>query len=121
MSTERKLAVLLGLVLTFVGVAGFMPVFLTDGNLLLGVFAVDDMHNEFHILSGIIALLTATKASLARVYFKIFGLIYGIIAVMGFAGEGNMITMQMNRADNWLHLIIAIIALYTGFIMSKKS
>lgn len=83
-----------------------------NGNLLLGIFEVNDMHNEVHLLSGIVALLTSAKTNWSRLYFQVFGLVYAPVAILGFAMSGYIFMMRMNMADNFLHALIAIVALY---------
>ena len=117
MDIVRKLAVIFGVAFIAAGIAGFIPGLVTDGNLLLGIFEIDSMHNGVHLLSGIIALVSATQFSYARLYFQVFGVIYTIVAILGFITEGNM--MHMNMADNLLHLVIGIASLYIGFVLSK--
>ena len=59
-----------------------------DGK-LLGIFAVNGAHNLVHIATGAIALVIAlaSPASLS-LFFKIFGVVYGLVAVLGyFAGD----------------------------------
>ncbi len=91
---------------------GYMPEFVNDG-LLLGTFQVDDMHNKVHIISGVAALVGAFSSLLARSFFIIFGLLYGIAAVLGFQ-SGEIYGMQVNMNDNYLHAGIAAIALLLG-------
>ncbi|MDB5189043.1 MAG: hypothetical protein JWM92_641, partial [Candidatus Nomurabacteria bacterium] len=51
----------------------------------------------------------------SKTYFKVFGIVYGLIAIMGFIGGGMVLGMMMNTADNLLHVIIAAYSLYFGF------
>jgi hypothetical protein len=73
-----------------------------------------------HIASGVVALLAASKASLARWYFIIFGFIYAATAILGFAHNGDLFGMHVNMADNFLHLFIAVVALFFGFTFKAK-
>lgn len=119
MSTLRIIAVIFGIVFIVVGILGFVPG-ITVGGHLLGIFSVDAMHNFVHIVSGIVALLAASKDTLSKLFFQVFGIIYGIVTVWGFL-TGNVLGMQMNMPDNILHLVIAVIALYLGFFFRKVS
>lgn len=116
----RLFAVLFGIALIFVGVAGFLPQFMTDG-LLFGYFQVDSMHNMIHLATGVLAILSAGRAGLARSYFKLFGLIYAVVAGAGFYYQGDLGMMQMNPADNYLHALIAVVALYAGFFTKRPT
>lgn len=117
----RIMAIIFGIAFIFGGVAGFLPTFMHDG-LLFGFFEVNFMHNVFHIASGVIAIMCATSYKYSRLYFQIFGVVYGIIAIVGFIrnGDFSFMMMHMNMADNILHTVIAIVALYLGFSAKKN-
>ncbi|MDX1900797.1 MAG: DUF4383 domain-containing protein [Gammaproteobacteria bacterium] len=117
MGNVQKLAVVFGIVLLAVGILGFVPSLTTDG-MLFGIFEVDNMHNGVHLLTGVLALVAVTNASYTKLYFKIFGVIYAIVAVWGFVADGNVLMMHMNMADNVLHAVIAVVALFAGFMMA---
>lgn len=112
----RTLAVLFGIAFIFVGVAGFLPVFVTDG-LLLGWFEINTIHNVIHLVSGVIAIMAATSLYYSRLYFKIFGIVYTLVAILGF-WRGDLILMHVNTADNFLHLGIGVIAIILGFFVA---
>lgn len=117
----QKAAKWFGIVFILVGVLGFIPG-ITSNGMLLGIFEVDALHNVIHLLSGIIALLCAGSMKGAKTYFKIFGVVYALVTVLGFLGSGSVLGLIMvNGADNVLHLLIAIIALALGFGGPKKS
>lgn len=115
----QTLAWVFGVVLTLVGVLGFVPGVTADG-MLLGIFAVDGLHSIVHIVSGLAALAAAWGMYSARMYFQVFGVVYGIVAVLGFV-MGGAILFETNMADNLLHLVIAAVALYAGFMMKESS
>ena len=112
----KKLAWTFGIIFIVIGILGFIPA-LTPGGLLLGVFSVDAMHNAVHLISGILAILAAWgTGSYARLYFKVFGVVYAIVTVVGFIqGDTILGLMMVNAADNLLHLVIAAVALWAGF------
>ncbi|MBV9576739.1 MAG: DUF4383 domain-containing protein [Gammaproteobacteria bacterium] len=117
-----RLAVLIfGIGFIFAGVAAFMPAYMKHG-LFLGYFEVNTMHNVIHAVSGVVAIVSALNMRYAKLYFKIFGILYGIVAIVGFALKGDLsfMMMHMNMADNVLHAIIAVVALYLGFFAAKR-
>lgn len=116
----KKLALYFGIVLTAVGVLGFVPG-ITDGEMLLGMFHVDALHNIIHIATGLLGILVGTMwASHASVYFKVFGVVYAAVAVLGFIQGSSVLGLfGVNMADNALHVAIAAIALYVGFGMKE--
>lgn len=113
------LAWVFGVVLTLVGVLGFVPGITTD-NLLLGIFHVDMLHNIVHVVTGLAALAAAMGYFSPKLYFQVFGVVYGLVTVLGFV-TGGAILFETNMADNLLHVVIAAVALYAGFMMKEAS
>jgi Domain of unknown function (DUF4383) len=114
----KTMAVLFGMVFLLVGILGFVPA-VTKDQMLLGIFHVNAAHNCVHLLSGVVALFAGmTSAGAARWYFRIFGLVYGLVAVMGFMmGDGMLLGLiSNNTADTWLHVGIAAVSLILGFM-----
>jgi hypothetical protein len=106
----------LGIVLVLVGIAGY----LTDGILL--VFQVDAVHNAVHLLSGIVGIVAALSGtSYARLYLIAFGVVYGLVTVIGFATGDILGLFSVNEADNYLHAAIALVCLATGFGAGTKT
>lgn len=111
-----------GWVLLILGVLGFVPGITTDGH-LLGIFDVNTLHNLVHLISGLAALYLASKGEAqAQLFFKVFGVIYGLVAVLGFFGGDAMVLglISNNAADTWLHVVIAVVALWLGFGPKKE-
>lgn len=116
----RMFAILLGIGFIFAGVAGNMPMFTQDG-LLLGYFEVNSMHNMVHLITGVIAIMAATRYSLTKLFFKLLGLVYTIVGVYGFWTNGDLMIMHTNFNDNVLHIVIGVMSLYLGFTKSSKA
>jgi hypothetical protein len=115
MGALKFFAALFGVGFIAIGVMGYMPDYVQYGN-LFGYFEVDDVHNIIHITSGVVALLCAFSGFLSRLYFQVFGLLYGIVTILGFLFAGDLFIMHVNMADNILHLVISVVALFLGFI-----
>lgn len=112
---SNKLLTVLGVVFVLVGLVGFFnhPVF--------GLFEVDTMHNIVHLLSGILAVIVASKGEgPSRRFAKVFGAAYLVVAIIGFI-QGNTVLgiISINAADNYLHTLLAIILLAVGFAGNK--
>jgi uncharacterized membrane protein HdeD (DUF308 family) len=116
----RLIAILFGIAFIFVGVAGFLPDFTTNG-LLFGHFEVDNMHNIAYIISGVIAIMAATSLKYTKWYFLIFGVLYAVAAILGFARDGDLYMMHSNMAGNFLHLGIGVVAILLGIWASRRS
>src|SRR5438067_11704626 len=110
----KTAAVLFGIVFLLVGILGFVPA-VTKDEMLLGIFHVNAAHNVVHLLSGAVALAAGlSSVAAARLYFKIFGAVYALVAVLGFVqGNANLLGLiSNNMADTWLHVTIAAVALF---------
>src|SRR5215831_3988660 len=120
----KTVAIIFGIVFLLVGILGFVPGITTTGQMLLGIFHVNAMHNIVHLLSGAVALITGlTSMAAARMYFRVFGIIYALVAILGFfIGNGLLLGLiSNNMADTWLHVLIAIVALALGFGVQDTS
>jgi len=117
-------AILFGIVFLVVGILGFVPAVtppMADGSggMLLNIFHVNTAHNFIHLASGVVFLLCGLAGpGPSRMFFKIFGLVYALVAVLGFAkGDGMLLGMVANNmADVWLHVVLALAMLYLGFV-----
>jgi hypothetical protein len=116
----KTMAVLFGVIFLLVGILGFVPA-VTKDEMLLGIFHVNAAHNAVHLLSGVVALICGmTGVGASRIYFKIFGLVYGAVAVLGLMHMGEHTTLlgliSNNDADTYLHIGIAAVSLIIGFM-----
>jgi hypothetical protein len=119
----KTAAIVFGVVFIAVGILGFVPG-VTNNHMLLGIFHVNAVHNVVHLLSGAVALATGLMGTnAARIYFRVFGVVYGLVAVLGFVvGDGMILGLiSNNAADTWLHVVIAAAALYLGFGMKSRA
>ena len=117
----KPAAIIFGIFFLIAGVGGFLPALAPDG-MLFGIFMVGPIHNCIHLASGVAALLCAfSGAGAARKYFQIFGVVYLLVAVIGFVyGNTPLLGMvEHNKADIGLHLVIAAAALYLGFMAPR--
>jgi hypothetical protein len=118
----KTAAVLFGVVFLLVGILGFVPA-VTKDEMLLGIFHVNAAHNVVHLLSGAIALFAGmTSAGASRIYFRIFGVVYGLVAVMGFMMGDTLLLglISNNTAVTWLHVAIAAVSLLLGFMPASS-
>lgn len=109
---DKTILTLLGIVFVVVGILGFF------NDPVLGVFDVDMLHNVIHVLSGVLLLgAVGMGTDVMHTYAKIFGVIYGVVAAIGFFTAGDMILglFASNFADDVLHLVLAVVLLYFGY------
>jgi hypothetical protein len=122
-SPAQVFALIIGLTLVAAGIAGFFYNASfgsgdgTDRDALLGILDVNGWHNAVHVASGVLGLLVAGSYDGARVYALALGLVYLVLAGIGFAaGDGGEIfdLVPVNTEDNVLHLLIGVAGLGAG-------
>jgi hypothetical protein len=114
----KTILYLLGSILTVVGILGFvMP------SPLFGIFEVNALHNVVHLASGLVFLGVAFMApSQSAMTAKIFGVVYALVAVLGLIMGGDMLLglISVNMADHLLHIALALVLLYAGFMGGSR-
>lgn len=113
---QKAFALLFGLVLVVVGILGFVPQFVTDG-MLLGIFGVNAAHNLVHVLTGLLGLVLGAYAGGASLFNKVGGVLYLLVFVLGAVAVllGSGLYLNLNWADNVLHLALALVVGAVGF------
>ena len=115
----KRIAVIFGILFVAGGLLGFVPA-VNPGGKLLGMFDVNGAHNLVHIATGVVALIVGFASDKAsRIFFQVFGIVYAAVAALGFF-YGNQPLLGMisnNVADTWLHVVVAAISLYLGFLV----
>ncbi|MCE2982489.1 MAG: DUF4383 domain-containing protein [Parachlamydia sp.] len=113
----KTISIVFGAVMVLIGLLGFIPQATSNG-LLLGIFHVNIVHNLIHLGTGIAALLCGiTSIPASRMFFQIFGIVYGLVALLGYYYLERPIFgfIAHNFADAILHTVISAASLYLGF------
>jgi Domain of unknown function (DUF4383) len=113
---------LAGLSLLLAGIGGFISDATFDtgtelqGDTFLG-FEVNGWHNLVHLASGLVLLAASPKRASARAIAIGFGLVYGIVTIIGLI-DGNDVLgiLPVNPADNVLHIALSLLGLIAGFM-----
>jgi hypothetical protein len=104
----KTLSKVFGVVFLVIGVLGFF------NDPLLGLFEVDTVHNIAHIVLGLVLLAAPGVGALRGV-----AVVYLVLAVLGFLmvdGDGELLGLvHVNAADNWLHLVLAVLLFGASF------
>lgn len=117
----KQLSIVFGIVFLAVGVLGFVPGITNDEDLLLGIFQVGVLQNFIHILGGVAALAAASREDYAQLYFRLFGIIYTVVAIAGIVqGDTVLGLFDVNAAENILHVVLAVALLGIGFGVPKS-
>lgn len=118
----KKYAKIFGIGFIIGGILGFIPG-ITHDSKLIGIFHVNTAHNLFHLFTGVIGYWCSRESQkAAQLFLQIFGVVYGVIAVLGF-GYGNAPIFGLianNTADTWLHLAVAILSLDLSFLHKMR-
>ncbi len=123
----RTFAQVLGIVMTAIGILGFIPALTPDGN-LFGIFAVDTVHNLIHLITGLVGLAAGyypdVQASrrYSLWYALAVGVVYAVVFIIGLI-QGNTVLglFVVNGADHILHLVIAAAGLGVYFAVTSRS
>jgi len=118
----KTVATLLGVVFILVGIVGFVSPNLLGAHL-------GKLHNVVHLVSGAISLYMGTKGSLsgARSFCIIFGLIYGLLGVVGYfigTGPDHMLELprlMLGTRDHIIHIALGVLYLIGGFGTKSSS
>src|SRR5262245_25325027 len=109
----KSVVTLISLVLLAIDIIGFF------NDPVLGTFEVDTVHTVVHLASCIIGLVMASQGN-ARGFALGFGLIYALVTLLGFMmHSGDAPTkllglLEVNHADNYLHLGLTAVLLLIG-------
>jgi|SRR5579859_4634022 len=108
----KAYVVLSGAILFVVGVVGFFRHEMFN-------LTFPPAHNVFHLVSGMIALVAGLgkSANGIRLFGLIFGTIYLLVAIAGFAGLHDLgpIQLGLNTHYNFIHLGVGLLSLAAGF------
>ena len=120
----KNITLILGIVFILVGVLGFIPNPIVGAS---GIFETDLGHNLVHLAAGAVLLFAALQSeSLARLALQVFGVVYLLVGLVGFAvvdsaaGHGSLLGLvHLNSADNWLHIVLGVVLIGLGFGVRK--
>ena len=116
----KRIALVFGIVFLLVGIAGY----LTEGGmsmqvepaaLLLGLFPVNMLHNAVHVAFGLWGIVASRSFAGARNYARIGGIVYLLLAVLGFVVPNGFGFVPLGGNDIWLHAVLGIALLAAGF------
>lgn len=131
-STIRYSALFIGLFFLILGLAGFMPAFVSyranptevpGFGYLFGLFPTNYFHNAIGILVGLWGIAASTSLSGAIVFNRIFALVYAIAAILGlFPGTNTFFGMNPLFGSNIvLDALVAGVAFYFGYMKPVES
>ena len=114
----KTISTILGIVFLAVGLLGFAA----PG--LLGMH-LSTAHNVIHLVSGALALYFGTKGTYeaARGFCIIFGIVYGLLGIVGFVAGGpdyelTLIPNQLvlGKMDHIIHVVLGVLFVIAGVL-----
>jgi hypothetical protein len=129
----QKLAWVYAALFLFVVSLGYLPGLTNGAGQLFGLFRIELIDDALHLGSGIWAAVAAWRSARAStIYFKLFGIVYGLDGVIGLLfGQGFLdggIFVHGPIALDWgtrfganlPHILIGGTAVVIGFIVSRR-
>ena len=106
-------AIIVGVILVIAGIWGLFA------SPVIGFIAADTLSSIVHIVLGLVLLVLASKPS-AGTALKTVGIIYVVIAVLGFLGSTSVLGLFVtDSATTWFYLVLGVVVAVLGF-SSKK-
>jgi hypothetical protein len=127
---NQKVGLAFGAVYVVVGLLGFLLAGGADfvgqeGELLLGIFEVNGLHNIVHLLIGVaLAGAAMSSAAASRSTNMTIGAVYLVLGILGwFINDTALDIVALNAADHVLHLLsgILLIAVARGMGDSART
>ncbi|MFO1036801.1 MAG: DUF4383 domain-containing protein [Geminicoccaceae bacterium] len=144
--TTRTFALVLGIILLIVGIAGFIPgltvhhvpdtgmapgdataaptaTVAASYGYLLGIFPVNVLHNLFHIAWGIFGIVAYRSLGGATGFARSTAIVYAVLTVLGLVPAGLSTVwglLPLFGNDIWLHALIALAGAYFGWVHNRN-
>jgi hypothetical protein len=126
MTAGQRLAQVFGWGFIIIGLAGFAA---TGSSMepnhmvaprLFGLFPVNVLHNIVHLVFGVWGVLGARSAGAARSYLIGSGLVYLILAALGYVVPNGLGLVPLGGNDIGLHLFLGLGLLLSGMLTSNR-
>jgi len=114
MSTVQRVAQVFGVIFVLIGIVGFFYAPGMEMGMLLGIFPVNLLHNVVHVLLGVWGIMAARSFAGAKSYAQLVGLIYLVLALVGFMDPTGFGLVPLGETDVWLHAVLGIVLGYFG-------
>ena len=117
MSGQKTYALIIGIILTVIGIWGFFT------QSILGLFSVNAVHSILHLIGGLIGLYVGIKGE-GPTYNIVIGWVGIVLGILGFVPvvkELLATLLMVNTGGNILHLAIGVVSLIVYYAASKGS
>lgn len=122
----RTYAIVTGFALAATALLGILMSIATGGDFVRGFLEFDWTHNVLHVVLAAAALAAGFVAGgdYAKLYAKVFGIVYAGLAVVGFMAGPNVLGflgVHLEIGENLVHLLIGAWGILTGFFGSTEA
>jgi hypothetical protein len=114
----QKVTLGLGILYVAIGILGFIPG-ITSNGLLLGIFAVNTLHNIAHLLLGAVLIWASMSPAITTVN-KAMAVVFGVLVIASFVAP-IVEQLPLNPPDTILHLVSAAVTAYLGFFAGSAA
>ena len=121
MTTVQRAAQVFGWIFILVGIVGLAYSYSMQEALLLGYFPVNVVHNAAHILLGIWGIAASKSFGGAKSYATIAGLIYIVLAIVGYVEPNPADMLPLGGNDVYLHAVLGVILLGIGLTAKPRA
>lgn len=102
------------------GFTGMTHITMESAPKLLGLFPVNPMHNAVHLVIGIWGVAAARRPRASTAYAAISGIIYLVLAALGFFAPTVFGMIPIGGYDIILHFALAIVLIAFAFAASLR-
>lgn len=127
MTTVQRVAQIFGIVFVLIALVGFytggmnMEADPALAPAVFGMFPVNLLHNIVHLLFGIWGLAASRSWSGSKQYAQIAGIIYLVLAGVGFIAPDGFGLVPLGGNDIWLHLVLGLALSAVGFTAKPET
>src|SRR5438067_8690523 len=124
-SVAMKVSLALGVAYLLVGVLGFIPgITVPNGaaagqGLLLGIFAVNTIHNLAHLILGAALVYGAMNSGNVRLVGRVLAVVFAVL-VVGSVIAPIVEGVAINPPDTGLHLASLLVTAAVGFMVTAQ-
>lgn len=118
---DKTAAVIFGIIFMAIGIIGLLGGWGIVGP--HGFFKTDLIHDLVHLVSGVLFLVIAIfTEKRTTAFLLVFAIAYGALGVIGlFNSDDWLLGVLINNADDFLHIGLAILILFSWFISGRKA
>ncbi|MGQ0713982.1 MAG: DUF4383 domain-containing protein [Gemmatimonadaceae bacterium] len=127
MTTVQRVAQIFGVVFILAAVGGFLATGMSNMEAdpataprAGGLFPVNVLHNVVHLIFGIWGLAASRSFGGAKSYAQIAGVIYIVLAIVGFVSPNGFGFVPLGGNDIWLHVVFGLILAGVGFTARER-